>query len=120
MLNPLVPIISGLLGLLVIAAAVFFLVKGVWVKKRQLCPANQWTTIISNFGTGMPRTFQIRFTSKDGSPVSGRYSEKKYLWILPLAPKEGDLQAELSFHRDWINAMYVLKIYPTSDTVVEM
>jgi hypothetical protein len=116
----LIPIISGLLGFLVILAAVVLLIYGTRVRKWQLCLAKQWTTVIGNFGTGMPRTFQLRLTAQNGGTVSGQYSEKKYLWILPLTPRIGDLKESLVFHRDWLNAIYVLKICPDVDTVVEM
>ncbi len=81
--------VSSIVALIFLAALIVLLTKGVRVKKSQSCPARQWTTIISNFGTGIPRTFKITFRTKDGAPVSGEYSEQKYLWIFPKSPKIG-------------------------------
>lgn len=108
-------IVAGALGLGLVAGAILLVVKGTLVKKHHSCPAGQWTTLISNFGTGYPQTFVARFTAPDGGPVTGRFREEKFLWIFPDKVREGDLAPEMRFDRDWINAIYRLKVRPETD-----
>jgi hypothetical protein len=88
--------------------------------KRIDCPQNQWTTIISNFGTGMPANWDITFKAKDGGKVDGTYIEKRYLWIFPQQPVTGKIVAQMKFERYWINAIYSLKVCPTTDLIAEI
>jgi hypothetical protein len=80
--------------------------------KTIACPAGQWTTLVSNFGSGMPRTFEVRF---EGAEVSGEYVEKRHWWIFPQQPATGRLERHMSFHRRWINAIYSIKVKPDHD-----
>ena len=93
---------------------------GMWGTKKIECPKEQWTTLISNFGTGMPAFWEITFTSKTGEPVSGTYLEKRYWWIIPQPPVTGELAEHMNFHRYWINAIYALKVRPTTDLIAEI
>ncbi len=88
-------------------------------KKKVLCPAGKWTTLISNFGTGMPKTFAVSFTSDHGY-IGGEFVEHKYLWIFPKTPVKGQLQPLMEFHREWINGIYSVKVKPETDTVAEI
>jgi hypothetical protein len=74
------------------------------------CPAGQWTTLVSNFGTGYPKSFRIEL-SGDGS-VAGEYVEKRHWWIFPQRPKTGPLAPVMTFERYWVNAIYSIKIRP--------
>ena len=112
--------VSTFMALVVLAALGLLLAKGVRVKKRRACPRDQWTTIISNFGTGIPRIFTVTLTARDGGSVEGKYIEQKHLWIFPMAHREGNLEPRLTFRRDWINAIYTVKILPTSDVEVSI
>ncbi len=114
----LLPIIGGLVGLLGAVGMVFLLVKGVRVKKRQYCRQGEWSTIILNFGTGLERVFNISFKSKMNETVTGEYSEKRFCWIFPQEATGGKLISNMSFRRDWINAIYILKIRPDTDVEV--
>jgi len=87
------------------------------MKKQITCPAGQWTTLVSNFGSGMPRTFTVRLS---GGPVAGEWIEKRHWWIFPQAPTTGALAPEMSFHRRWINAIYSIKIKPEHDLVAHV
>ena len=88
--------------------------------RLQRCPAGQWTVLISNFGSGYPRTFEVRLRGEAGGPVSGQYQEKRATWIFPNAPVTGALAPTLSFHRKWINAIYKVSIRPDQDVVAEV
>ena len=79
------------------------------------CPANQWTTLVSNFGSGYPKTFSVRLEG-DG-PVTGEWLEKRHWWIFPQKETTGPLASELRFDRYWINAIYKIKIRPDRDVV---
>ena len=89
-------------------------------KKSIQCPQKQWTTLISNFGSGLPATWHIRLRAKDGGDVTGVYIEKRWLWIFPQPPVTGPLTGDMTFHRYWINAIYTLKISPATDVIVEI
>jgi hypothetical protein len=39
---------------------------GLFGVKRIECPKDRWTVLISNFAAGMPASWNITFTSKDG------------------------------------------------------
>jgi len=82
---------------------------------RKKCPGGRWTTLISNFGTGMPKTFTIAFVSPGGQPVSGEFEEKKYTWIFPRRPVRGPLVPMMEFHREWINGIYRVRVRPDTD-----
>ena len=110
--------VIGGLGILAVILIIIFLIKSTRVQNVIHCPAKTWTTVVSNFGTGTPREIKLTFKSNDHSPVQGRYLEQKYLWVFPQDPSEGALKAEMTFHREWINGIYKLKIYPEADIEV--
>ena len=113
-------ILSALGGLLGVTLLILFLVKSTRIQNVVHCPAHTWTTIVHNFGTGMSRDIRVTIKAKDNSPVQGQYIEQKFLWIFPQAPIEGTLDNEMSFHREWINARYILKIQPSCDVEVKI
>ena len=88
--------------------------------RRVECPKGEWTTLISNFGTGIPASWMMAFKSKNAEAVAGTYIEKRHLWIFPQQAVEGQLTTKMEFQRHWINAVYSLKVCPTSDMVVEI
>lgn len=88
-------------------------------KKRIECPKGQWTILISNFGSGLPADWTIRFTAKDGGKIEGSYTEKRCWWIFPQTPVTGKLTGRMRFHRYWINAIYSLQVCPDSDVIAE-
>jgi hypothetical protein len=88
-------------------------------KKKVSCPGGRWTTLISNFGTGMPKTFTVSFTSESDSYIGGEFVEKKYFWIFPKTPVKGQLVPLMEFHRDWINGIYSVKVKPENDVTAE-
>ena len=90
---------------------------GIFGGGRRKCPAGKWTTLISNFGTGMPKTFTVALISPEGEPVSGQFEEKKYTWIFPRKPVRGRLVPMMEFHREWINGIYSVRIKPDSDLI---
>jgi hypothetical protein len=92
---------------------------GVFGKKRVECPAGRWTTIISNFGTGMQKTFTIAFLSESHDDVSGEWEERKYMWIFPQSPTRGPIVPLMKFNRDWINAIYKVRVKPDFDIYAE-
>ena len=93
---------------------------GLFGKKRIECPKDQWTTLISNFGAGMPASWEIRFTASDGGTVEGSYMEKRGLWIFPQKPVTGELTEQMRFERYWINATYSVKVCPGTDVIAEI
>ncbi len=88
--------------------------------KTVTCPANKSTTIISNFGSGFPRTFEVTIRGAADSEVTGDYIEKRCFWIFPQSPVQGKLAARMQFHRYWINAIYSVSITPDQDVTVEI
>ena len=88
--------------------------------KRIVCPKNQWTTLISNFGTGLPATWNIRFVAQGDGKLEGSYKEQRYWWIFPQQPVTGLLTEQMKFERYWINAIYSLKVLPAGDVVAEI
>ncbi|NOQ23201.1 MAG: hypothetical protein GQ565_11210 [Candidatus Aegiribacteria sp.] len=89
-------------------------------RKREVsCPAGRWTTLISNFGSGMPKTFTIAFHTESHGEISGEFLEKKYFWIFPQKPVRGPLVPLMEFKRDWINGIYTVKVKPDIDLIAE-
>lgn len=88
--------------------------------KKKLCKKDKITRIISNFGTGYPKTFRISFSSSSGEKISGTYIEKRYFWVFPQKPTEGELKPNMQFHRKWINGIYSVSIKPDQDLEVEI
>jgi hypothetical protein len=88
--------------------------------KRIECPGNQWTTLISNFGAGMPACWDIRFKARGGEKIEGSYIEKRWWWVFPRQPVTGELKERMQFERHWINAIYSLKVCPKIDVVAEI
>ena len=86
--------------------------------KRKFCKKGKSTKIISNFGTAYPQTFSINIANDRGEKVSGTYTEKRYFWIFPQKPIEGDLRNSMQFHRKWINGIYSVTITPDCDVEV--
>lgn len=75
--------------------------------------------VINNFGTGIPRTFQVSIQPvKDSDTLSGTYEEQRHFWIFPDKVSRGKLSNEMTFQRQWINAIYRLKITPNCDVEV--
>lgn len=93
---------------------------GLFEMKRIECPKHQWTSLISNFGTGMPACWDIRFKAQDGEKVEGTYIEKRWWWIFPRTPVTGKITEQMQFERYWINAIYSLKVYPDVDVIAEI
>lgn len=92
---------------------------GLFKSKEIRCPAGKWTTLISNFGTGMPKTFTVAFSSRTGGDISGEFVEKKYTWIFPNSPVRGTLVPLMEFNREWINGIYIVKVKPDTDLLAE-
>jgi hypothetical protein len=86
--------------------------------KTKFCKKDKLTKIISNFGSGYPKTFNISIKSANGEKVSGTYVEKRYLWIFPQKPIEGELNSNMQFHRKWINGIYSVALKPNCDVEV--
>lgn len=81
--------------------------------KRIPCPAGKWTTLVSNFGSGMAKTFEIELHGE--GVIDGEFEEKAAAWIFPRPARTGSLAPSMRFHRKWINAIYKLRIKPTTD-----
>lgn len=96
------------------------IIVGLFGKKTIECPRNQWTTLISNFGTGIPACWDIRFRAKDGGQVEGSYIEKRWWWVFPRKAVTGKITEKMQFERHWINAVYSLKICPETDVIAEI
>ncbi|HBS88911.1 MAG: hypothetical protein A2W91_05655 [Bacteroidetes bacterium GWF2_38_335] len=88
--------------------------------KTKTCPKEKWTSIISNFGTGMPRAFSVTVETIDKSPVSGEFIEIPYFWIFKQKPRTGPLKENMVFYRKWINGIYKVKFYPGSDIKISI
>jgi hypothetical protein len=93
---------------------------GLFGIKRIECPKNQWTTLISNFGTGMPACWNIRFVAKAGEKIEGSYMEKRWWWVFPRKPVTGIITEQMQFERYWINAIYTLQVCPNVDVIAEI
>ena len=93
---------------------------GLFGTKRIECPKNQWTTLISNFGAGMPACWDVRFEAKDGGKIEGSYVERRWWWVFPQKPVTGRIAGQMKFERHWINAIYSLKICPDVDVIAEI
>ncbi len=83
-----------------------------------ICKKNKVAKIIDNFGRGYPQTFEITISSEKGEEISGKYIEKRYLWIFPETPIKGELKPQMQFHRKWINGIYSVTIKPDCDVIV--
>ncbi|HIP31254.1 MAG TPA: hypothetical protein EYG86_00685 [Crocinitomicaceae bacterium] len=87
--------------------------------KTIFCKKGQPTKIISNFGTGYAKTFHIIIATKNNEEqLSGTFIEKRFLWIFPQAPIEGELEKVMTFDRYWINGIYSVVIIPKQDVTV--
>lgn len=117
---PLVSILSGSVGLLICVVMMYIVLKGASASKEQRCPKDQWATVIRNFGTGYPKDFHLEIGTENGSALAGEFCEQKYFWIFPTTPKNGALQPNMTFHRNWINARYVVSVKPASDVIVKI
>jgi hypothetical protein len=79
------------------------------------CKAGEWTKLVSNFGSGYARTFEVHLTAANGGPIEGEFEERRAWWIFPQSPQRGPLAPEMQFHRKWINAIYSIRIKPSRD-----
>lgn len=93
---------------------------GLFGRKTVQCQAGEWTTIISNFGTGMPKAFRVRFEPVEGGTVSGTFEERRYFWVFPMRPETGPLKPLMEFRRDWINGIYKVRIRPDGPLAAEI
>ena len=93
---------------------------GLFGVRRIECPKDRWTTLISNFGSGMPAGWNIKLEAINGQQIEGSYIERRWWWIFPQAPITGELSQQMRFERYWINAIYSLKICPETDVVAEI
>ena len=93
---------------------------GIFGVKKLRCPENQWTTIISSFAAGMPARWKVALEAVSGGKVDGTYIEKRCWWIFPQPPVTGQLTEQMTFQRYWINAIYSVKICPTTDVLAEI
>lgn len=82
------------------------------------CPAGEWTSLISNFGSGIPARFTITFEPVEGGKLGGSFRERRYFWIFPQAPREGPLAPRMIFDRYWINAIYKVEVFPRESGLV--
>ena len=83
------------------------------------CPKGKSTKIISNFGRGFSQIFNLTITTDSETNISGTYIEQKYFWIFPQKPITGKLEAQMQFHRRWIDGIYSITIIPDIDVVVK-
>lgn len=113
-------VVSGVVALAIIAMVVWVLVRGARSSSQVHCPANQWTVVVDNFGTGYAKTFNLYLHAEGGQPVQGMFRETRWLWIIKEAPLRGPLMPQMQFHRRWINAMYRVEICPTVPTTVQL
>lgn len=111
-------LLPSILSIIILAGLVIFLYKGVRIKRHQICPKNQWTTLVSNFGTAFPQDFKLRFSNRHGNSINGKIIEQRAFWIFFQTPKEFLLAPRMEFHRNWINGRYRLKVWPDSDLEV--
>ena len=88
--------------------------------KQVFCKKNQFTKIIFNIGRGYPQTFHVKITSQDKKQVSGTYSERRYFWVFPQTPIEGNLEENMEFQRYWKNGIYSVAIKPTIDVIAHV
>ena len=84
------------------------------------CPAGEWTTILSTFAKGMAKDWVVTFTSDDGGTVEGEALEQKSLWIFPRTPGQQPLANRMTFHRDWMNALYWVKVKPSKTVIASL
>lgn len=93
---------------------------GMFGVKKIVCPKNQWTILISNKFVQIPISWKIDFKSETGETISGIFSEKKSLWIIPQKAIEGKLENTMYFERGWFNTFYTLKVLPDVDLIAEI
>lgn len=78
------------------------------------CPAGQWTKILSSFAVGLDKDWTVTFAADGGGKLEGETLEQKSKWIFPGKPHEKPLAERMVFQRDWINAIYWVKVKPTA------
>lgn len=93
---------------------------GLFGPKKVRCPANRWTTIISNRFVQMPAAFDVRMTAVGGGDVDGVFEEKRSRWIFRGAPVRGSLAPHMTFERGIWNTFYSVQVYPSADSVAEV
>ena len=86
---------------------------------NKMCPANEWTKIIFDFGRGYREKRPILFVPViDQETIVGEYKEIHYNWIFPKEPIYGELKPEMDFYRRWIDGIYSVWINPKIDVNV--
>jgi hypothetical protein len=110
----------GTVAIIVVIGMIVLVVIGRMVRKEVRCTAKEWTTVIRNYGTGMPAAWTLRLDSANGEPICGTYKEQRWWWIFPLKAKTGSLEPEMVFSRDWINAFYSLTVRTDTDAVIHI
>jgi hypothetical protein len=88
--------------------------------KSMICPAGQWTCIMSTMFVGLPASWEVSFASAEGKPVDGEYITKRTSWIFPGQPEQGRIQQNMVFRRYWINTFYRISIRPASELVAKV
>jgi hypothetical protein len=108
-----VAIVSVVVALVFLAPVVAVVVGGAKVKATVECPAGEWTPIVKNFGTAMPRQIAVEIEGEDG--VAGRWREVRQRRIFRDVSVAGELNTSLAFHRRWIDWRYRIEIRPDAD-----
>lgn len=119
-MGAILPYVAVVVATMMMVGVIVFVVRGSMVRKEVRCTANEWTTVINNYATGVPATWTLRFEGADGEPISGTYKEQRAFWIFPMKAKTGVLEPEMVFSRDWINALYSLKVRTGTDGFVRI
>lgn len=89
-------------------------------KERVFCAKGRKTIVISSIGHSYRRTFTVTFVTKDGGPVSGEYTERRFWWIIPLKPVTGPIQQTMQFERQASNNIYLVSFKTDTDATAEI
>ena len=88
---------------------------GLFGPKRVACPANVWTTLVSNAFVQIPKNFDIEFQGDE--PFEGQLEEKKSSWVFPGTPQLRPLQPRMMLERGYFNTFYRIRVRPTREVV---
>lgn len=66
----------------------------------------------------MPKGWTFECVTADGTTPQGVRQEQRFAWIVPLNPRQAAVQPVMTFQRDWINAIYTVRIRPERDILI--
>ncbi|MEZ5175400.1 MAG: hypothetical protein R2823_04260 [Acidimicrobiia bacterium] len=116
MIVTIIVIVAVVVVVAVLVPTVAIVSGGAKVADTRACSAGEWTSIVRNVGTVLPRSITVEID--DTEPVRGRWREVRQRSILRDESVAGDIETSMAFGRRWLDWRYRIEIRPDRDISV--